>query len=125
MAESPGYSSDGRKYVKALSSEVVVFLVLFLLFFGILGRIMGLSHLISTLMGTAYELLISTVFYIMAISVLAGAVSELFNEFGVTALFNRILSPLIKPVYDLPGAAVVGIFACFFSDDNPAILTLA
>ena len=30
----------------------------------------------------------------------------------------------MKPVYDLPGASVVGILATYLSD-NPAILTLA
>lgn len=109
---------------KAVSVEAFVFLLLFFGFWAVLGHKMGTVNLMSTLMNTAYDLLISTVFYIMAISVVAGAVAELFNEFGVTSLLNRILSPLIKPVYDLPGASVVGIFACFFSD-NPAILTLA
>jgi len=109
---------------KAVSVECFVFIALFLVLFCALGSVMGTANLINTLMNTAYDLLISTVFYIMAISVVAGAIAELLNEFGVTSLFNRILSPLIKPVYDLPGASVVGIFACFFSD-NPAILTLA
>lgn len=109
---------------KAVSGESFLFILIFVVIVCILGRVMGIANFISTLMNTAYDLLISTVFYIMAISVVAGAIAELLNEFGVTSLFNRILSPLIKPVYDLPGAAVVGIFACFFSD-NPAILTLA
>lgn len=109
---------------KAISMETLVFLILFLGFWCVIGSKMGAVNLISTLMNTAYDLLISTVFKIMAISVVAGAIAELLNEFGVTSLLNRILSPLIKPVYDLPGASVVGIFACFFSD-NPAILTLA
>lgn len=109
---------------KAVSVECFVFIVLFFAFFAAIGSVMGVVNMLNTIMNTAYDLLISTVFYIMAISVVAGAIAELLNEFGVTALLNRILSPLIKPVYDLPGAAIVGIFACFFSD-NPAILTLA
>ena len=109
---------------KAVSVECFVFLLLFFAFFATVGSVMGVVNMLNTLMNTAYDLLISTVFYIMAISVVAGAIAELLNEFGVTALLNRVLSPLIKPVYDLPGAAIVGIFACFFSD-NPAILTLA
>lgn len=109
---------------KAVGAECFGFLLLLFAFFAAIGSVMGVVNMINTIMNTAYDLLISTVFYIMAISVVAGAVAELFNEFGVTALLNRLLSPLIKPVYDLPGAAIVGIFACFFSD-NPAILTLA
>ncbi len=85
---------------------------------------MGAVHMIGTIMGTAYDLLISTVLYIMAISVVTGSLSELLSEFGVIALFNKLLSPLIKPLFGLPGASIVGVFACYFSD-NPAILTLA
>lgn len=114
----------GPKMKKAVSMESFLFIAVFLVIVCILGHVMGAANFISTLMNTAYDLLISTVFYIMAISVVAGAIAELLNEFGVTSLFNRILSPLIGPIYDLPGAAVIGIFACFFSD-NPAILTLA
>ena len=68
--------------------------------------------------------LINTVFYIMAIAVLAGAVSGLLMEFGVVAAINKILSPLMKPLYGLPGASVVGVVTTYLSD-NPAILTLA
>ena len=116
-------TSERALIKKAISPERFVFIAVFFGVFCVLGKIMGASNLISTMMNTAYDLLISTVFYIMAISVVAGAIAELFNEFGVTSLLNRILSPLIEPIYDLPGASIVGIFACFFSD-NPAILTL-
>ena len=68
--------------------------------------------------------MINTVFYIMAIAVLAGAVSGLLMEFGVVAAINKILSPLMKPLYGLPGASVVGVVTTYLSD-NPAILTLA
>lgn len=78
----------------------------------------------STLMNTAFELLINTCFYIMAIAVLMGALSALFTEFGVVKLLNKILSPLMKPVYDLPGAAALGVVTTYLSD-NPAILSLA
>jgi spore maturation protein SpmB len=78
----------------------------------------------NTMMKTAYDLLMSTVFYIMAIAVLAGAISALFSEFGVISLLNKLLSPVIKVVYGLPGASAVGVFTTYLSD-NPAILTLA
>ena len=92
--------------------------------FAVFAVPMGLSNMFSTLMNTAFELLINTCFYIMAIAVLMGALSALFTEFGVVKLLNKILSPLMKPIYDLPGAAALGIVTTYLSD-NPAILSLA
>lgn len=109
---------------KAVSVETFVFFGLFLAFFGAIGSRMGIVNMLNTMMNTAYQLMLDTVFYIMAIAVLAGAVSALFSEFGVVAVINKILSPLMKPIYGLPGASVVGIVATYLSD-NPAILTLA
>lgn len=109
---------------KAISLESLIFILCFLGFFGALAKIMGTVNMINTLMNTAYQLLMDTVFYIMAIAVLAGAISALFTEFGVVAVVNKILSPLMKPIYHLPGASVIGIMATYLSD-NPAILTLA
>ena len=108
----------------AISKEVPIFIIIFFGFFILLGGKMGASNMFNTMMNTAHDLLINTVFYIMAIAVLAGAVSALWSEFGVVYLFNKIMSPLIKPVYGLPGASAVGIFTTYLSD-NPAILTLA
>lgn len=109
---------------KVVSLESLVFAVCFMGLFIVLGSKMGAINMLNTMMRTAYQLLMDTVFYIMAIAVLAGAISGLFTEFGIVALINKILSPLMKPVYDLPGASVVGILATYLSD-NPAILTLA
>ena len=109
---------------KAVGAEVFVFLVLFLGFFVTLCTKMGTVNMFNTMMNTAYDLLISTVFYIMAIAVLAGAISALFSEFGVISLLNKLLSPIIRVVYGLPGASAVGVFTTYLSD-NPAILTLA
>lgn len=109
---------------KAVDAEVFIFLFIFLGFFCLCGMKMGLANMLNTMMNTAYELLVDTVLYIMAIAVLAGAVSALFSEFGVISLLNRVLSPLIYPIYGLPGASSVGIVTTYLSD-NPAILTLA
>ena len=113
---------DGIK--KAVDKEVFIFLALFLGFFVLLGREMGVANMFNTMMNTAYALLLDTVFYIMAIAVLAGAISALFSEFGVIALLNKLLSGVIERVYGLPGASAVGVFTTYLSD-NPAILTLA
>jgi spore maturation protein SpmB len=109
---------------KAVSKEVFIFLIVFLGFFVALCTKMGTVNMFNTMMKTAYDLLMSTVFYIMAIAVLAGAISALFSEFGVISLLNKLLSPVIKVVYGLPGASAVGVFTTYLSD-NPAILTLA
>lgn len=92
--------------------------------FVLFGVPMGLSNMFGTLMNTAFDLLVNTCLYIMAIAVLMGALSAVFTEFGVVRLLNKILSPLMKPVYDLPGAASLGIVTTYLSD-NPAILSLA
>lgn len=111
-------------YRPAISGESFVFIGIFALFFSLLGITMGAVNMVNTMMNTAYMLLQDTVFYILAIAVLAGAVSGLFTEFGVVALVNRLLSGLMWPVYRLPGAGILGVFSTYLSD-NPAILTLA
>ena len=109
---------------KAVGSEVFVFLAVFLGIFVGLCSVMGTANMFNTMMNTAYALLMDTVFYILAIAVLAGAVSALFSEFGVIALLNKLLGKVIELVYGLPGASAVGVFTTYLSD-NPAILTLA
>ena len=109
---------------KAVSAEAFVFSGLFFGLFIVLGTKMGAANMFNTMMNTAHDLLINTVFYIMAIAVLAGAVSALWSEFGLISLLNKLMSPLIKPVFGLPGASAVGIFTTYLSD-NPAILALA
>ena len=85
---------------------------------------MGLMNAINTMINTAYSLLIDTVLYLTAMCVLMGAVSALLSEFGVIALLNKLLSPLMNPIYSLPGAASAGIVTTFLAD-NPAVLALA
>jgi len=109
---------------KAVDKEVFIFLTVFLGFFVLLGMEMGAANMFNTLMNTAYQLLLDTVFYIMAIAVLAGAISALLSEFGVISLLNKLLSRVVEAVYGLPGASAVGVFTTYLSD-NPAILTLA
>lgn len=116
--------ADGWYYKKELTFESGVFLIGFLLLFGYIGSKMGAIPMIQTMMATAFELLMQVVFYILAIAVLAGALTGVFSEFGVIAWVNRLLSYLMRPLYDLPGASSLGILNCFLSD-NPAILALA
>lgn len=113
-----------KKRKKAISLEAFVFLAAFLLCFGAVGTKMGISNMMQTMMATAYDLLVNTVLNITAIAVLAGAIAAVLSEFGVIALLNKIITPLMKPLYDLPGASAVGIFTTYMAD-NPAILSLA
>ncbi|MDO4544059.1 MAG: hypothetical protein Q4C01_05840 [Clostridia bacterium] len=103
--------------------EPIVFLCILIGLFTALAIPMGLANMLNTLMNTAYALLMDTAFYIMAIAVLTGALAALLSEFGVVDMLNRILSPLMRPLYGLPGAASLGIVTTFLSD-NPAILSL-
>ena len=102
----------------------IVFLIFFIGLFTLFAIPMGLSNMLSTVMNTAFALLTDTCLYIMAIAVIMGAVSALLTEFGVVAMLNHLLSPLMKPIYGLPGAAALGIVTTYLSD-NPAILSLA
>lgn len=117
-------NSSDKRLKKIFGLESFLFLICFFGFFIGIGSVMGATNMLMSLMNTAYENLMNTCFYIMAISVLAGAVSGLFSEFGLIALVNKILSIIMGPIYDLPGAASLGVLNCYLSD-NPAILTLA
>ncbi len=114
---------DKYRYKKAVGPENIIALAVLVLIFVLLGARMSGIALIRSMFSIAYDLLMNTVFYIMAVAVLAGALAGVLTEFGIVALINRLLSPLMWPVYRLPGAAAVGIVTTFLSD-NPAILTL-
>jgi len=109
---------------KAVSKETFVFLIILVVGFGYVANIMTLPKMFEVIMATSHALLLDTVFFIMAIAVLAGAFSSLMSEFGVVALINKVISPVMKPVYGLPGAASIGAITTFLSD-NPAIISLA
>lgn len=102
---------------------VICLLVVFGLFY-YLGREMGTANMLNTLMHTAHDLLLNTVFYLMGICVLTGALGRIFVEFGVVKMLERALWPLMKPLFNLPGVASLGAVMTFLSD-NPAIISLA
>lgn len=114
----------GLKFTTKRSIEAIIFLVVFLGIFGAIGSIMGVPNMLNTLMNTSYSLLMETVFYLMGITVLSGALGKLLVEFGVVRLLENILRPLMKPLYGLPGVAALGAVITFLSD-NPAIIGLA
>jgi len=104
--------------------EAFVFLILFLGFFGYLGSTMGVTNMLNTIMRTAWDLLMNTVFFIMGITVLTGALGKLMIEFGVVRLLEIVLAPLMRPIFNLPGVASLAGLMTFFSD-NPAIISLS
>ncbi len=118
------YKINRRKKLLPWWGSALICIAIIIGFFTLFAVPMGLSNMFSTLMNTAFDILVNTCFYIMAIAVLMGALSALFNEFGVVRLLNKILSPLMKPLYDLPGAGALGVVTTYLSD-NPAILSLA
>ena len=114
----------GSNYKKSNIWEGVPCLAIILLLFGGIGYVMGVSQMLNTLMKTAHDLLLNTVFYLMGVTVLTGAIGKLFTEFGVVNLLEKILRPLMRPIFNLPGVASLGAVMTFLSD-NPAIISLA
>ena len=115
---------DKKIVKKAISLETYVFLGIFFLIFGLMAHKMGTPLMFKTMMATAHDLLLNTVFFIMAMAVIAGAISALLSEFGAIALINKIFAPLMKPLWGMPGASVTGAIATYLSD-NPAIIPFA
>lgn len=109
---------------KAVSKESFIFLGILLIGFGYLAHTMGLGTMFNVIMNTAHELLLNTVFFILSVAVLSGALAALLSEFGVVALINAIISPIMRPIYKMPGAASLGAITTYLSD-NPAIISLA
>ena len=69
-----------KRTKKSISLEGFVFLAIFLGIFGGMGMKMGGVNMLNTLMNTGYQLLLETVFYIMAIAVLSGALFGLQTD---------------------------------------------
>jgi hypothetical protein len=108
-----------KKYLAGIFCLIIVVAI-----FGGIGSVMGLPNMLNTIMKTAHDLLLNTVFYLMAICVITGALGAIFVEFGVVNLLERILRPMMKPLFNLPGVASLGAVMTFLSD-NPAIISLA
>ena len=112
-----------NKLFNWVPNGVICLIVVFSLFAYIASQ-MGTPQMLNTIMKTAHDLLLNTVFYLMAICVITGALGRLFVEFGVVSLLEKILRPLMKPLFNLPGVASLGAVLTFLSD-NPAIISLA
>lgn len=115
--------STKKSFTRYIPVGVPCLLVVVALFW-YLGHVMGMAQMLNTIMHTAHDLLLNTVFYLMGICVITGALGRIFVEFGVVKLLERILKPLMKPLFNLPGVASLGAVMTFLSD-NPAIISLA
>lgn len=111
------------KKKSSVKSGIICLLIVFALF-GYLGYVMGMAPMLKTVMATAHDLLLNTVFFLMAVCVVTGALGRIFVEFGVVNLLETVLRPLMKPLFNLPGVASLGAVMTFLSD-NPAIISLA
>lgn len=125
IAAAPSAQANVKKKKKVLSRyEGIICLVVVFGLFYYLGQVMGMANMLNTMMHTAHDLLLNTVFYLMGICVLTGALGRIFVEFGVVKMLEKMLRPLMKPLFNLPGVASLGAVMTFLSD-NPAIISLA
>lgn len=126
ITSAPVKAQDEKKkfsIIRYIPSGVICLAVVFGLFW-YLGSVMGMAQMLKTVMATAHDLLLNTVFYLMGICVVTGALGRLFVEFGVVSMLEKILKPLMGPLFRLPGVASLGAVMTFLSD-NPAIISLA
>lgn len=99
-------------------------LIILGIIFGYLGYEMGAANMLNTIMHTAHDLLLNTVFFLLSVLVITGALGSIMMEFGVVKLIEKLLRPLMKPLFNLPGVASLGATMTFLSD-NPAVIALA
>lgn len=119
----PTAPDPDSRLVPAVTTETVVGLALMAALFAVFAWQMGLAFTFKTAMATAHALILNTVLFLMGVMILAGAFTALIAEFGIVAIANRALAPLMGPLFGLPGAASVGVVATYLSD-NPAIMPL-
>ena len=115
-------NKKGQKLRTYLSPILCLLAVIGL--FAYLAWVMGLANALNSIMNTAHDLLLNTVFYLMGICVITSAIGRLFVDFGVVTLLEKLLRPLMRPLFNLPGVASLGAAMTFLSD-NPAIISLA
>ena len=116
--------SEKKKGIWKFIPDGIPCLVIVFGLFTFIGMQMGVPQMLNTIMKTAHDLLLNTCFYLMAICVITGAIGKIFVEFGVVKLLERLLRPLMRPLFNLPGVASLGAVMTFLSD-NPAIISLS
>ena len=116
-------SNKKNNFWKLIPTGIPCLVIVFGMF-TYLGSIMGVPNMLNTIMNTAHDLLLNTCFYLMAICVITGALGKIFVEFGVVSLLEKLMRPLMRPLFNLPGVASLGAVMTFLSD-NPAIISLS
>ena len=99
-------------------------LTIILVIFGYMAYVMGLTNMLNTIMHTAHDLLMNTVFYLMGMCVITGALGKILVRFHVVDLLQQLLRPVMRPLFNMPGVASLGAVLTFLSD-NPAIIALS
>jgi spore maturation protein SpmA len=107
----------------AVTKETYFVLIFFILAFLVFSIEMGLANFLGTTIETGYYLLMNVALWIMGVAVLTGAMAGIFSEFGIIALFNKLLKPIVRLAYHLPGVAGIGALSAYLSD-NPAVISL-
>lgn len=97
----PTPKANGKRRRISMPQGVMCLLIVFLLF-GYLGYAMGVAPMMKTLMYTAHDLLLNTVFFLLSVCVLTGALGRVFVEFGVVTLIEKLLRPIMKPIFNSP-----------------------
>lgn len=115
----PKTKTGGKSYLRGIVCLMWIFVI-----FGAIAFKMGVAPMMKTMMATAHDLLLNTCFFLMAVCVLTGALGRILVEFGVVAMLQKLLHPVMKPLFNLPGVASLGGVMTFLSD-NPAIITLS
>jgi hypothetical protein len=119
----PAPASGPPRLVRAIGRETLVALVVVIGLFAVFAVQMGIAFTFKTMMATAHDLILNTVLFLMGVMIIAGAFTAFVAEFGVVAIANRALAPLMRPLFGLPGASSVGVVATYLSD-NPAVMPL-
>lgn len=119
VASKTKIKTDRKIYIKGIVCLMWVFVI-----FGAIAYKMGVAPMMKTMMATAHDLLLNTCFFLMAVCVLTGALGRILVEFGVVDMLQKILHPVMKPIFNLPGVASLGGVMTFLSD-NPAIITIS
>ncbi|MEX2530818.1 MAG: hypothetical protein WD960_08595 [Gemmatimonadota bacterium] len=125
-AQNPGGPAEpagASRLVPAIGWETSLALFLVVGLFAVFAVQMGIAFTFKTIMATAHDLILNTVLFLMGVMIVAGAFTAFVAEFGVVAIANRALAPLMRPLFGLPGASSVGVVATYLSD-NPAVMPL-
>lgn len=123
VKETSKETTKEKRIVKVVTTETYIAFVVIAILFGVFASKMGVDKMFKTMMGTAHDIILNTIWFLMGVIVIAGSFTALLSEFGIVSVINKLLYPLMKPLYGLPGAASVGAVTTYLSD-NPSIVPI-